>query len=120
VSVRDSNEQFVSDLRKEDFRIREDGRTQMIRSVSLESMPLSAALLIDTGFELKQFSITLLAGAFGSNDEAAVYGFSIKPSPKHPALRMLATRLRRRSGRSMKRLPGCHVGHAIWTRGFLL
>ena len=26
VSVRDSNEQFVSDLRKEDFRIREDGR----------------------------------------------------------------------------------------------
>src|SRR5262245_19640924 len=75
VSVRDSNEQFVSDLRKGDFRIREDGRPQVIRSVSLELMPLSAVVLIDTGFGLHRFSITSLAASFDGNDEAAVYGF---------------------------------------------
>src|SRR5215831_112393 len=78
VSVRDSKGNAVDDLRREDFRIFEDGRPQEIRSASFESAPLSVALMIDTGmadFFLNQFADPFgpLVSALAGEDEAAIY-----------------------------------------------
>src|SRR5215831_4624158 len=78
VSVRDSNGYPVENLRREDFRIFEDGRPQEIRSVSSESPPLSIAVMIDTGmasFLLDHYvdPFGLLPAALANDDEAAIY-----------------------------------------------
>src|SRR5215467_6780025 len=80
VSVRDSKGNPVEDLRREDFRILEDGRPQKIRSVSIESPPLSVAVMIDKGmasFHLSHYadSFGSLLTALASDDEAAIYQF---------------------------------------------
>ena len=49
VSVLDSKGNPLENLRREDFRIFEDGRPQEILSVSIEPPPLSIAVMIDTG-----------------------------------------------------------------------
>src|SRR5262245_35390676 len=51
VSVRDTKGVLIRNLMQDDFRIFEDGRPQEIRSFSVESMPLSIALMIDTGVD---------------------------------------------------------------------
>lgn len=83
VSVRDSKGNPVENLKREDFRIFEDGRLQKIRSVSIESPPLSIAIMIDTGmgtFLLNHFADPFgsLSGAFGVDDAAAIYQFDYR------------------------------------------
>jgi hypothetical protein len=48
ISVRDSKGNPVENLRREDFRIFEDGRPQELRTVSSDSPLLSVAVMIDT------------------------------------------------------------------------
>jgi VWFA-related protein len=78
VSVRDSKGNPVENLKREDFRIFEDGHLQEIRSVSIESPPLSIAIMIDTNsFLLNHFAdpFRSLSGALTGDDEAAIYQF---------------------------------------------
>jgi VWFA-related protein len=80
VSIRDSKGNPVENLKREDFRVFEDGRPQEILSVSSESPSLSIAIMIDTGmanFLLDHYvdPFGLLSAALAGGDEAAIYQF---------------------------------------------
>lgn len=47
VTVRDESGRIVSDLRREDFRVFEDGREQRLSDLSLRRVPVDVALLVD-------------------------------------------------------------------------
>ncbi len=79
-AVRDHSGKFVYDLTKDDFVVLEDGRPQEIRSLSNDPMPLSVAVLIDTGvgkiaLDRVAKSIVSLSSAFAEDDEAELYRF---------------------------------------------
>src|SRR5262245_25714294 len=112
VSVRDSKGNPVENLRREDFRIFEDGRLQEIRSMSFESPPLSVAIMIDRG-GMSNFLLSHYAEPFGSlsmplagDDEAAIYQFDYRyPAEKvsdftssHDQLGKTLTQIKKASG----------------------
>ena len=79
-SVRDADGKFVYDLQREDFSILEDRRPQEVSQFSIDPLPLSATVLIDTGVggkALRRFasSIVSLGSSFTDVDEVEVYGF---------------------------------------------
>jgi VWFA-related protein len=79
-SVKNANGKFVYDLSRNDFSILEDGRPQDISQFSIDPLPISATVLIDTGVggkALRRFasSIVSLGSAFTEIDEAQVYRF---------------------------------------------
>lgn len=80
VTVKGSNEKLVTGLQKEDFVILEDGRRQTIANFSTDPVPLSAAVVVDTGLSAGSLSkiqktFPALAGAFSEYDEVAVYRY---------------------------------------------
>ena len=50
-SVKDDDGRFIYDLQQKDFAIFEDGRLQEITQLSVDPVPLSVAVLADTGIE---------------------------------------------------------------------
>ena len=48
-SVKNTQGRFVYDLKQEDFTIFEDGRQQQIQQFSIDPVPLSTVVLVDTG-----------------------------------------------------------------------
>jgi VWFA-related protein len=79
-SVKDGNGRFIYDLQQQDFRIFEDGRPQEIQRFSIDPVPLSAVVLVDTaigGSALRRFSdaVVTLSSAFTPMDEAEIYRF---------------------------------------------
>jgi VWFA-related protein len=80
VSVKDGEGRFVYDLQQPDFTVMEDGRPQQIAQFSIDPLPLSVAVLVDTGMgraSLRRFAnaIVSLSSSFTPMDEAAVYRF---------------------------------------------
>jgi VWFA-related protein len=80
VSVKNGSRKLISDLGKENFTIYEDGRQQTIVNFSTDPVPMSAAVVIDTGLAENTFSAVRdsfpsLAAAFSPLDEVAVYRF---------------------------------------------
>lgn len=77
VSVRDKEGNPVSDLKRENFRLLEDGRPQEIRSVSFEDQPLSVAVLIesDLGPFFQHAKPVPFGQIFSDRDEVEVYAF---------------------------------------------
>src|SRR5262245_12699494 len=78
VTVKGHNDELISGLQKEDFIILEDGQKQSITNFTIDPVPLSAVVLVDTGVGpdslLKvQQTFPALAGAFSEFDEVAVY-----------------------------------------------
>jgi VWFA-related protein len=83
VTVRDKNKRIATDLKKEDFKIQEDGQDQQIAFFSKEvTMPITLALLLDTSGS-EQFmlgAIQDMGGQFMNRvlrkgDEALVMSF---------------------------------------------
>jgi|SRR6266850_2143646 len=79
-SVRDADGRFVYDLKREDFSILEDGKSQEVSQFSIDPSPLSVTVLVDTGIGgggLRRFSrsIVSLSSAFTDMDETEVYRF---------------------------------------------
>src|SRR5262245_5447885 len=79
-TVRDSDGQLVFDLTREDFQILEDGRQQQIATLSIDPVPLSIALLIDTGMggsALTRFAESMVSftESLTEVDEAEAYRF---------------------------------------------
>ena len=77
VSVKDGNGTLVPDLKRDEFRIFEDGKEQQISLFSAEAFPLSAVILINDNMPLKsseqvQKSLKAIAASFSSADEAAL------------------------------------------------
>jgi VWFA-related protein len=80
VTVKSSGDKLVPALTKNDFVIFEDGRPQAITNFTVDPVPLSAAVVVDTGLTAGSFSkvqktFTALAGAFSDFDEVAVYRY---------------------------------------------
>ena len=80
VSVKDRNGKLAIGLRQSDFSIQEAGKLQTITNFSIDPVPISAAILIDTGISetaLTQIknSFPALTGAFADDDEIAIYHF---------------------------------------------
>jgi VWFA-related protein len=80
VTVKGPDERILTSLKQEDFVVLEDGRPQTITNFTIDPVPLSAAVIVDTGLSpaslIKvQGSFPALAGAFSEFDEVAVYRY---------------------------------------------
>jgi VWFA-related protein len=80
VTVKDSNSRLVQGLTRQDFSLYEDGKPQRIVFFRSDPLPLSAAVVIDTGLaesDLRKVQDTLpaLISAFGQFDEVSIYIF---------------------------------------------
>ncbi|MGH9787536.1 MAG: VWA domain-containing protein, partial [Candidatus Acidiferrales bacterium] len=84
VTVKDGRGELVTDLKREDFRLIENGVVQPIRYFSVDPFPLSAVVLVDealsaSGQRAVRESLPVLAGAFGPQDEVALFAFDTYP-----------------------------------------
>ena len=80
VTVKGSGEKLITGLQRDDFIVVEDGRPQTITNFTADPVPLSAAVVVDTGLSSSSLSkiqqtFTSLAGAFSQFDEVAVYRY---------------------------------------------
>jgi len=80
VAAKNKNGRLATGLMQSEFTISEDGKKQTITSFSVEPVPISAAILLDTGItegslERVKSSFPALIGAFADDDEIAVYRF---------------------------------------------
>jgi VWFA-related protein len=80
VTVKGSNDNLITGLQQDDFVVLESGVRQTITNFSVDPVPLSAAVIIDTGLsaaslEKVQQTFPALAGAFSEFDEVAVYRY---------------------------------------------
>jgi VWFA-related protein len=80
VTVKSSGDKLITGLKKEDFVVLEDGQQQTVTNFTIDPVPLSAAVVVDTGLPPETLSkvqktFTALAGAFSEFDEVAVYRY---------------------------------------------
>src|SRR5438105_2997171 len=78
VTVKGGGDKLVTGLNKEDFVVLEDGRPQTVTNFTVDPVPLSAAVVVDTGLPPETLSkiqktFSALAGAFSQFDEVALY-----------------------------------------------
>jgi VWFA-related protein len=86
-TVTDANGRFVSGLRKEDFRLFEDGQEQQITHFSNERVPVSLGLVVDTSGSMegekwvsaRQALNRFLFQLLDRNDEVFLYRFDNQP-----------------------------------------
>jgi VWFA-related protein len=81
VTVKDDSGHLVDGLRPMDFTIFEDGKKQDLKLFVVDPLPLSAAIVLDTGMPdtaLQKINQTYsaLAGAFSPYDEVSLYTYS--------------------------------------------
>ena len=77
VTVKAAGDRLVTGLTQDDFIVFEDGAKQRITNFTTDPVPLSAAVLVDTGLSAGSLSkvqktFPALAGAFSDFDEVAV------------------------------------------------
>jgi VWFA-related protein len=80
VTIKGSADKLITGLTKNDFVILENGRQQTITNFTVDPVPLSAAVVVDTGLSAGTLSkiqktFTALAGSFSEYDEVAVYRY---------------------------------------------
>jgi Ca-activated chloride channel homolog len=81
VSVTDAHDNFVANLKIENFRVLEDGRPQQITFFEQENTPVTVGLIVDhsssMGFKLRRVAAAVLTFAHSSNpdDEMFVVDF---------------------------------------------
>jgi VWFA-related protein len=80
VTVKNKNNTLAIGLTRDAFTVKEAGKTQTITDFSIEPVPISAAILFDTGISETALthvknSFPALLGAFANDDEVAVYRF---------------------------------------------
>jgi len=80
VTVKGGGDKLITNLKKEDFILLEDGRQQTVTNFTIDPVPISAAVVVDTGLGYDslgkvQKTFPSLAGAFSPFDEVAVYRY---------------------------------------------
>ncbi len=80
VTVKDQLSKAVLDIRRNEFRVLEDGVEQQISLFSVDPFPLSAVVLIDNNLKVRvatqvESSLRAIAGGFSESDEVAVVRF---------------------------------------------
>jgi len=86
VTVKNSSGQIMGDLRRDEFRVFEDGREEQLSMFSTDPYPLSVVVLLDNDLSMKmrdqvQKSLASIAAALGPQDEAALMRFDEFPEP---------------------------------------
>ena len=81
VTVKDDSGHLVDGLRPKDFTIFEDGKKQDLKLFVVDPLPLSAAIVLDTGMpdtavQKINETYSALAGAFSPYDEVSLYTYS--------------------------------------------
>ncbi len=87
VTVTDANGRFVSGLRKEDFRLLEDGQEQQVTHFNSERVPVSLGLVVDTSGSMegerwvsaRQALNRFLFQLLDRDDEVFLYRFDNQP-----------------------------------------
>jgi VWFA-related protein len=84
VTVKNRDGQLVGDLRRDEFRLLQDGIEQKIIQFSSDPYPLSAVVVIDNNLSTKQSaqvqkSLVAIAAGFGPADEVAVVTYDQFP-----------------------------------------
>lgn len=84
VTVKDAEGNLVTDLKREDFQLFENGEEYPIRYFSIDPFPLSAVILVDGGLnrsarEAVQETLPVTLSAFAPDDEFALYIFDTYP-----------------------------------------
>lgn len=85
VTVKTKDGKLIEDLRRDDFRVFDDGVEQQIVLFSSDPFPLSAVILIDDDLNSKsaaqvQKSLTAIAAGLGPSDEAAIVTYDQYPN----------------------------------------
>ena len=80
VTVKGSGNKLITGLKRDDFVLLEDGTRQTISNFSIDPVPLSAAVVVETGLAAASLSkvqqtFSALAGSFSEYDEVAVYRY---------------------------------------------
>jgi VWFA-related protein len=80
VTVKSASDTLAAGLTEKDFAIYEDGRRQTITNFTADPVPLSVAVVVDSGlgaYSLAkvQKTFSALAGAFAKEDEIALYHY---------------------------------------------
>jgi VWFA-related protein len=80
VTVKDRSGNLVADLKRDEFRVFEDGIEQQIQRLSTEPVPISMVVLIDNDLKQKdqeqvEPSLVSIVGGMSPNDEAFVCRF---------------------------------------------
>ncbi|HLW55235.1 MAG TPA: VWA domain-containing protein [Candidatus Angelobacter sp.] len=81
VIVKDNSGRLISGLNWQDFTVYEDGTPQKLSFFTSDSLPLSAAIVVDTDLPAPTMkkvndSLPALVGAFSEYDEVALYSYS--------------------------------------------
>lgn len=84
VTAKDEQGNLVTDLRREEFRLFENGEEQPIRYFSIDPFPLSAVILVDAGLnrsghQVVHTTLPVLPSVFGPSDEFALFAFDTHP-----------------------------------------
>lgn len=84
VTVKDRGGNLVTDLRREDFQLLENGQEQAVRYFSTDPFPLAAVILVDRALERSaaegvKATLPVLASALAPSDEFGVYAFDAYP-----------------------------------------
>lgn len=103
VTVKDRHGRLVHDIRREEFRVLEDGEEREIAVFSADAFPLSVVILVDNDLRRSaakdvERSAAAIAAGLGSDDEATVMLFDQLTSPPEEFVRdnnKLHDRLRR-------------------------
>ncbi|MGB9512823.1 MAG: VWA domain-containing protein [Candidatus Acidiferrum sp.] len=77
VTVKDSKGNLVADLKRDEFRVFEDGVEQQIQRLNTDAMPISMVILIDNDLKSKdeqqvEPSLVSIVGGMAPNDEAFI------------------------------------------------
>jgi Ca-activated chloride channel family protein len=89
-TVKAKNGQIMSDLKKEDFEVREDGAAQKLDIFSRDEMPLNVALVLDLSDSIEPFlaplrdAATIALAALKPNDEVALFTFATEAEMRQP------------------------------------
>jgi VWFA-related protein len=80
VTVKASDDRLITGLQKDDFSVLENGQKQTITNFTIDPVPLSAVVVVDTGLSAGSLSkvqqtFPALAGAFSQFDEVSVYRY---------------------------------------------
>ena len=85
VMVTTKDGQFISNLKKEDFRIFEDGADQKINNFKIEEAPITAVLLVEFASTTYQMELQALQASYAfastlkKDDWVAVISYAMKP-----------------------------------------
>lgn len=92
-TVKSKDGQIMTNLKKDDFEVREDGAAQKLDVFSRDEMPLNVALVLDLSDSIEPFlgplrdAATIALGSLKPDDEVALFTFATEAQMREPLTR---------------------------------